>query len=484
MTAATTSAKRSLLRSLRSLRQDRQANPLDHVDLLPHQDAYLKAAAGHRKRLLRLGNQLGKTFVGCLEDIYYALGRHPYDPLEPLQRQWVVGSTRQQSLSAQHATWSLIPKHLVSPGQRYDSAEGFGRNNPYLRLTNGAIIHYVSDRQGTLALAGATIDRVRFDEPVRPETYGEAAARVRQGANRISFTLTPVGRDCTYIQEMVERGELHETHARMTPETMTYIRSGLPKLTRDGQVCDAQWVESTIADCLPYEVPVRIHGEWDMATEGAFFAGFRPASRALGGHLTQTLPDVDFTIYIGMDHGTGIGNQAACVVGFAPDGTVWVLGEWVRDTLSTVQSDAKEILKVLDGLGLHWSQLQQAYGDIPAGQGVAKRGNIDMETAIAKELRLRSRKALRPRIRTTASKRGKGSNPRQAARYAYQWLHRKMAEGSFFVHESCEHLTTALARWDGTPASPWKHIIDALHYGCSGVIAQRRAGRATVLKVR
>lgn len=475
---------RAILRALRSLAADREANPLEHVDLLPHQDAYLRAAAEHRKRLLRLGNQLGKTFVGCLEDLFYALGRHPYDAIGPLERQWVVGSTRQQSLSAQHATWSLVPKHLVAPGQRYDAAEGFGRNNPYLKLTNGSIIHYVSDRQGTLALAGATIDRVRFDEPVRPETYGEAAARVRQGANRISFTLTPVGRDCSFIQQMVERGELHETHARMTPETMRYVKSGLPKLTRDGQVCDASWVESTIADCLPYEVPVRIHGEWDMAVDGAFFAGFKPASRALGGHLVSTLPDVDFTIYVGFDHGTGIGNQTCVVVGFDPDGVLWVLGEWSRENLATVKSDAVEILKLLDGLGLQWSQIQQAYGDIPAGQGLARRGNGDLETAISRELKLRSRKALRPRIRTTASKRGKGSNPRQAARYAYQWVHRKMAEGTFFVHETCEQLTTALSRWDGTPASKHKHVIDALHYACSGVIAQRRAGRASVLKVR
>lgn len=475
---------RSLLRSVRALRRDRESNPLFHVDLLPHQEEYLRAAKDHRKRLLRLGNQLGKTFVGCLEDLFYALGQHPYDPLDPLARQWVVGSTRQQSLSAQHATWALVPKSMVAPGQRYDAAEGFGRNNPYLRLNNGSIIHYVSDRQGTLALAGATIDRVRFDEPVRPETYGEAAARVRQGANRISFTLTPVGRDCTYIQEMVERGELHETHARMTPETLTYTRSGLPKLTRDGEVCDQAWIDRTIADCLPYEVPVRVHGEWDMAVDGQFFAGFKPASSLIGGHLAPTVPDIDFTCYLGMDHGTGIGNQTAVLVGFAEDGTLWILGEWARDHLATVKEDAKDILSMLERLGLQWSQLQQAYGDIPAGYGVARRGNIDLEQAISRQLKMRSRKALRPRIRTTASKRGKGSNPRQAAQYAYRWLHRKMAEGKFMVHDSCEQVTMALARWDGSPGSRYKHLIDAIHYACSGVISQRRAGRPNALQVR
>ena len=199
---------RDLLRALRAQAADRARDPLSHVDLLPHQDAYLRAAAHHRKRLVRLGNQLGKTYVGCLEDVLYALGRHPYDPIAPLTRQWVIGSTRQQSLSAQHATWSLVPKDLVAPGQRYDSAEGFGRNNPYLRLRNGSIIHYVSDRQGTLALAAAPGDRDKFNEPGRAEPYGEAAARVRQGANRNSFTLTPVGRDCTWTRDTGERRDL------------------------------------------------------------------------------------------------------------------------------------------------------------------------------------------------------------------------------------------------------------------------------------
>lgn len=475
---------RDLLRALRAQVQDRTADPLAHVDLLPHQDAYLRAAATHRKRLLRLGNQLGKTYVGCLEDVLYSLGRHPYDPLPPLSRQWVIGSTRQQSLSAQHATWSLVPRDLVAPGQRYDSAEGFGRNNPYLRLKNGSIIHYVSDRQGTLALAGATVDRVRFDEPVRPETYGEAAARVRQGANRISFTLTPVGRDCTWIRDMVERGELHEIHARMEPETLIHVRSGLPKTTREGEVCNAEWVERTIADCLPYERPVRIHGEWDFAVEGSYFAGFRAADVSLGGHLVDHPPTSDLALYLGIDHGTGVGNQTAVLVGFAPDGCLWVLDEWSRPQLSSIKEDAEEIVGMLSRMSVHWPDLVQAYGDIPAGHGAARRGNADLEEGIRKCLGLRSRKSLTPRIRTTASKRGKGSNPRQAAQYAYRWLHRKMAEGRFRVLKQCEGLTAALGRWDGAPASSYKHLIDALHYACSGVIAQRRKGRARVLRVR
>ena len=152
---------RELLRALRAQVVSRDADPLAHIDLLPHQERFLRSAGTHRKRPLRLGNQLGKTYVGCLEDIYYALGRHPYDPMPPLMRQWVIGSTRQQSLSAQHAIWALVPKDMVSPGQRYDTAEGFGRNNPYLRLKNGAIIQFVSDRQGTLSMAGHTVDRCR-----------------------------------------------------------------------------------------------------------------------------------------------------------------------------------------------------------------------------------------------------------------------------------------------------------------------------------
>lgn len=475
---------RSLLRAVRALEHDRKRDPLAAVDLLPHQLAYLEAAATHRKRLLRCGNQLGKSFIGCYEDLLYALGRHPYDPLAAMPRQWVVGSTRQQSLACQHATWSLVPKHLVAPGQRYDTAEGFGRNNPYLRLTNGSIIHYVSDRQGTLSLAGSTVDRVRIDEPIRPETYGEVAARVRQGANRISLTLTPVGRDCTYIRDMVERGDIHETHAKLTAATLVHVKSGLPKRTRDGEVCDAAWVERAIADCLPYEVPVRIHGQWDMAVDGAFFAGFRAADVSIGGHLVDQAPDSDLALYLGMDHGTGIGNQTAVLIGFSDDGVLWVLDEWSRENLATVRSDARAVLAMLERNGVGWSDLVQCYGDIPAGQGAARRGNLDMEDAIAAELGYRTRKALTPRIRTTTSKRGRGSRPRDAARYAFRWLHRKMADGKFRVLKHCEQLTAALGRFDGSPASKYKHVIDGLHYAASGVIHARKTGRSRILRIR
>ena len=480
-----TSSSAGLLRALRALRQDRQQNALAHVDLLPHQLAYLKAAGQHRKRLLRAGNQCGKSFAGAYEDLLYAMGQHPYDPLPPLQRQWVIGSTRQQSLAAQHTTWQLVPKHLVAPGQRYDAAEGFGRNNPHLRLKNGAIIHYVSDRQGSLALSGATVARVRVDEPIRPETFGEAAARVRQGAGRISMTLTPIGRDCTYIREMVERGDLHEIHAPMTAANLTYTRSGLPKVTQDGEVCDQAWIDRTISDCLPHEVPVRIHGEWDLAVDGQFFAGFKAAPTAIGGHIASTVPDVDWTLYLGMDHGTAISNQTAALIGMHPDdGSVWVLGEWHRERLGTVEQDATEVLQMLRRMGVQWSELQQVYGDIPARQGIAKRGNIEIGTAIAKLLGMRTHKHLNPRIRTTASKRGKGASPRSAAQYGYRWLHRKMVENRFFVLEHCEATLSALGKWNGSPASSHKHMIDAIHYACSGVIAQKRAGRGVVLKVR
>lgn len=483
---------RELLRAINAMASERSSDPLAYFDPLPHQLEYLTAAGQHRKRILRCGNQLGKSTVGCLEDLMYALGRHPYDPMQPLARQWVIGSTRQQSLSCQQATWSLVPKHLVAPGQRWDPAEGFGRNNPHLRLRvpgtdKLSIINYVSDRQGTLALAGATVDRVRFDEPIRPETFGEAAARVRQGANRLSFTLTPVGRDCTWIRDMVERGELHETHTRLTPEALIHTRSGLPKRTREGEVCDEAWVNRTITDCLPYEVPVRCHGDWDFATEGAYFAGFKAADVSIGGHLIDQPTGDDLALYLGFDHGTGIGNQTACLIGFAKDGTLWVLAEWSRAQLSTVEADARDVITMLNTLGVTWSDLQQAYGDIPAGQGVARRGNIDLEDGLRKVLKLRTRKALQPRIRTTASKRGKGANPRQAAQYAYRWLHRLMAEGKFRVLKSCEGLIEALGRWDGTPAHQSKHLVDALHYAASGVIAAQRrnsGGRARVLRVR
>ena len=283
---------------------------------------------------------------------------------------------------------------------------------------------------------------------------------------------------------MVEAGDLHEVHARMTADTLTYVRSGLPKRTREGEICDAAWIERTIADCLPYEVPVRIHGAWDMAVEGAYFAGFKPADVSLGGHLVEHPPSDDMALYLGFDHGTGVGNQTAVLVGFTPDGTLWVLDEWQRTQLSTVRDDAEEIVGMLSRMSVSWPDLVQAYGDIPAGQGPARRGNADLENGIRKVLGMRSRKALMPRIRTTASKRGKGSNPRQAAQYAYRWLHRRMAEGRFKMLKQCEGLTAALGRWDGSPASSFKHLIDALHYACSGVIAQRRKGRSRVLRVR
>lgn len=438
---------------------------LSQMDWLVPQDAFLRCQS--RFKLLRAGNQVGKSFAGLAECIFIALGRHPYrPPRQGPQKIWLVCAGKSQSIAIQSKLWSLVPKAEVDPRQRFDEATGFGGHHPCLRFKNGSVIWVKTTSQGALHLSGSSLDHVLFDEPpARQSVYTEIVKRVTATAGTVSLTLTPLNAPVDYLRELCEAGAIEDLHFELTEANLRHVRSGRQRTLKDGTVCNKEWIDKEIANTIPSEIPVRLHGAWETAIEGVVFDTFDPAK-----HVTDAMPSGDLLFLLGLDHAE---NQAkakqACVLVGAEivpgqaHPRLWVIGEWKPKAPGSTppEVDAAAILAMLDGLGVKWGKnLDYAYGDKPVGKTISSKGNWQIEGAICERLNVR-RDRLHPRIRDAKRGVGRGAG---SVRRGVDYLKNQMLRGNFVVHEDCVNVIEALQKWDGRVDSPHKDVLDALRY--------------------
>jgi phage terminase large subunit-like protein len=467
-------ALRRLARASDALSRRIERDPLHSMRWLPSQHAFLASDARHR--LLRTGNQLGKTTAGLAEVIGWCTGRHPLgkSTRPPPVEAWVLCASWSQSLSIQEKLWRLLPKGDLKPGTMWDPRNGFGGNQPSVVFQNGSIIRIKTTRQGPLQLAGATLDLVLCDEPPPQRVYSELVKRTQAKRGTVLITMTPINAPVDWIREAVEQGQIEDHHYRMVPENLIPVGSTRPMRLPGGDLCDADWIAEKVAETMDYEVPILIHGEWETRIEGRAFKAFVSDPNAENTHVARTIPNRDYKYVVGIDHGTGIDNQAAVLIAVDDSDPhdhpyVVVLDETpLLGRPTTSEHDAKEILAMLgrwqhDGHGLRWQDLAFAYGDIPARAGVATKGNRDLGNELAKLMHKSGGwRGLKPRIRT--AKRGKG-NLRGSIAAGERWIHSQMVRGRFQVYRGCEHLIECFDRYEGDKDSEYKHRIDATRYG-------------------
>lgn len=457
---------------------------LRRFDPLPHQAAFLActpATVGRegRRKLLRTGNRLGKTTIGAVETVLYALGAHPHDPRPPLPLQWAICSSFNQSLAVQAALWHFAPKDALAPGQRFNPKTGFDANHPVLLFANGAKIEIKTANQKAMNLTSAQVQRVWFDEiPDSPRIYAECVNRTRTAGGLIAATLTPINAPVEWLREEVGAKKLKDLHFPMTPAAMVHTISGHVYVTDDGELCDEEWQNRIRLEVPAHEEPVTIDGEWECRLTDRYFSAFISEPDNEVQHVVTRLPSgLDLDLFLGIDHGTGRGNQIAILVGVekkaGPGGycRMWVLDEVWFDEIVTPEQFAKGIDDMLRDWRWQWHDLTRVYGDIDATNEDGSRiGNLDIEDALRRKYGKRDRKELRPRIFSAKRGRGRGN---YSKRPGLLWLHRRMVGGDLRVLSRCARLVESLDKWRQEPKSEWMHAIDGLLYA---VLFQIRRG--------
>lgn len=151
-------------------------------------------------RLLHGANRSSKTFTGAAEDVFYALGNHPYKKIEVPNEGWVVSpSYKQQVEGVQSIILKLLPIDSIKD-KNYVKSEvinslwiiphGFPRSTPKERCSK---ITFKSCDAGEREFAGAAKRWIHFDEEPPKAIWNEAIARIGAGMPLdIWLTMTPI----------------------------------------------------------------------------------------------------------------------------------------------------------------------------------------------------------------------------------------------------------------------------------------------------
>ena len=450
-----------LARAVSAAKQRAEIRPLDFARFTPPQLAWLSDPS--KIRILRGGNQVGKSYAQCAELVWRCMGEHPYRtvPKDPVEC-WLITHSWEQSLSLQQKLWDLMPKDQLAEDTIYTPGRGFRGKVPIVRFKNGSILRIKTTNQGSLGVASATVSYIGIDEPPPRNIWGELSARVLRAGpyGGIGLSLTPVGRPCGWLHDLVKAEQIADHPAPLTIENVT-PEGGRPMLTD-------QDIEDIAARYLPMDREQRLNGAWYGSVEDRTFTAFDD------GMITAEPPTRGWKweIGIGMDHGADAGSQVAilCAVFKGHKDKrprIHILDEYTSggEAVEPAQH-ARGLLSMLRRNGMTHNSVDRWVGDRKYGgkRHGGKIGNNRLMRELENELGL-PRGQLPFSIKTA-------HKPRGSIYEGCSLIHESMLRENFLVHPRCVQLIKSLQNFRFKDDET-KHCIDALRYGAVELITRR-----------
>jgi hypothetical protein len=463
-----------------------EADPSRWMSWLPLQEQFLRDNSA--VKLIRAGNQtIGKTTVALSEVHWRCVGKHEYiDVPPPPVEFWVVCAEVAQSIGIQKKFHEIAHTYLADDCE-FDEVKGYRGRQAVAKYRNGSIVRFKTTNQSSISFAGATITGgILFDEPPKSaRLFSEAQKRVLRQGGVVMLALTPVNAPCEWLRELCEAGTVSDHHTVLTPDQLIPIGETEPlhaphPETRQVVPMDAAYIEALERTTVAYEVPVVVHGEWEMRVQGRYFGSFDDVLMVSDECNAPTV-----SVVLGIDYGSKAGKQCAvlCLVEEADGGVaqrVWVWDVYVGAENTSLADDSRGILEMLRRNGLTWKQVDKAWGDRVYMRGAEHKSNRDIMKELSRAMGIPD-KALRPRIRTVK----RGGDSRGSVSVGGRWLHQLMVKGAFFVHPRCEVVIAALNGWDFTDDKHGhKDKVDAIRYALWDYIFHRsgqRPGRGVYL---
>lgn len=457
-----------LIRGLEGLSDHVRRHPLDYARWTVPQLQYLRSR--HRRKLLRTGNRVGKSFVALADVALRARKEHPFRPdwnaRQGPVHQWIVTVSWSQSVPLQRIFRDFIGADDLAKAPNWDPAKGWGKDAPTLVFNNGSTVGWRTMRQGPLAHAGAELDHILIDEPCAMEHFRELERRVISRAGELSLALTPVNApgDLTWMRDMALEGIIQDLHCPMVEDSFRYPDGSLRSLP-DGTLCDAAWIEEQGKAVPPRWREIVLHGGWEeVVTDGEFSESFSRSK-----HVHNFRLDGTEVLSIGIDHGTNRYTETTVLIAVDESTeypSVYVIDCYEAEENSPAEADARAIIAMLRRHNLTWKHLRRATGDIAhyGGRGkINRKSNGDLAYEIAREIHLPKGAALAPPIWT--AKTGAGSNPRGSVYRGCSWIHRALLrDDQITIHPRCTSLITALEKYRGGSEDPYGHLVDAFRY--------------------
>lgn len=201
------------------------------------QRAFHAAGLTKRERLLRAGNQQGKTFCGGAESAFHLTGRYPEwwegRTWSRATRAWVGGKDAE---SVRDSVTNLL---LGPPGDRgtgaipFDAIEDIapargirdGVDSVDVRHVSGEVsrLKFKSYDQGRQRWQAATLDWVWFDEEPDREVYSEGLSRTNATGGMVWMTFTPLLGMSDVVRRFYRQDHPDRADICMTIEDVAHI---------------------------------------------------------------------------------------------------------------------------------------------------------------------------------------------------------------------------------------------------------------------
>ena len=331
--------------------------------------------------------------------------------------------------------YDFLPASAVEDDCHYTETRGWSHG--LLRLKNGSTCQMMSSDQQPIAHAGDSLDIVWLDEVPPAEILDENIARVMDVEGVIWLTATPIGRPVGWLKELIEaEGSIWKQYV------VEFSHENCPWYS--AQQC-ANWIAEASASVWTYQQ--RILGAWEGTTVDRVFTGFDEAS------VLDSLPDMEFTVGLGLDHGELSGHEG-CVLLAWNDTMVVAVDEYVSEGRTSVEEDSKGILDMLKRHDLGLEHIHEVIGDVnSAGKGATRKGaGFTVNELFEQELY----KLTGLRVNITTPSKGPGSVD------AGEWvINHALMQRRLYTTEQTPQLNHCLRHYNGKKD---KHLIDALRY--------------------
>ena len=410
-----------------------------------------------RKRLLRAGNQIGKTRAGSAECWSHALGYHPFREVpDPGSLGWILCSDLKSGWSSvSQKLREIEPLGALDPSTHYDSVKGYRTGGVRgIRLRNGSLIIPKGSDQSVLALSSGTIDWCWIDELCKRDHFSEFRARGAVKNAPIWVTLTPIGRPCEWLRNTISGDPNSANKEPIEPDWSSHVvplsPENCPHRTKED-------IEQQILSIPPWERSIRISAGWESITIARRIPGFSDASIFLQGvdHPLENLTHVG----IGADYGEIVSHTIFVLVAWeAHTETLYVLGEWSPDSRMTPPEEARGLRDHLLrpwGIGPEHVSLFRGDSNSAGRRSVAVTVNALLERAITEMMGVPA-----PLFHCKPPYKGPGSVLARSRIMSSAFL-----SGKMYIHEDCPRTIAGLRHWDGSSSTEkYKHSVDALGY--------------------
>lgn len=412
--------------------------------------------SGHRRKLLRAPNQVGKTIAGAILAIRRSL---EWNGRGPGLLGVMIADIENHYVGVCAKIAEVMPPGELAAGCKYDDAKGYyygGRRGVVFK--NGARWEFRGGEGTAMSAAGNTVDLGYWvDEIPKRAQFNEALRATNRWAAPMWVTLTPISRPVQWFRERVE-GVDGRPPDDVEPDGTPTWRQWVPALSK----VECPWmtdarIETIRNETDPDERPQRLEGAWEGPTSDRFFACMS------GAAVVPQVPEGSYSrVIVPIDHGEGAGHEFALLLLW--DGRrVVIADEYVNDRATTPEQDAPGIVAMLARNRAHPANVDEWVGDVNSSgkSGAGRRVNDDLGRAIGTLVEAPSL----VRFRTPNKAAGSVDYGRRLLNYA-------LGRGDLLVCERAVRATRALwhHREDG---DEYTHAVDALRYGAVDLLRSR-----------